>query len=141
MFKHSAVKRIAIGEREIQSMEAAAEPYQIWVVEKPLAHMCAHIDILPLQTQLWKPIHLTWKLPFHLLGGNHAKRVKSQLINNKGNGWSAASTFGEMFTLWTQTMSFPANAMSPKWDIKIGLKLVKYLYSLKKKKKIPQVPT
>lgn len=78
-------------------MEAAATPYHIWVVEKPFAHTCACVDILPPQTQLREEIHLTWKLSFHLLGGNHSKEVKRQLINNKGDSSAAASTLGKIF--------------------------------------------
>lgn len=75
------------------------KPYQIRVGEKPLAHTCAHTDILPPQRQLKEAIHLTWKLSFHLSGGNHSEEVKRQLINNKGDRAAAASTLGKKNSL------------------------------------------
>lgn len=76
-------------------MGAVAKKLIKSALEKPLAraYARAHIDILPPQTQLQEANHLTWKLSFHLLGGNHSEEVKRQLINNKGDSSAAASNF------------------------------------------------
>lgn len=105
LFKEEIMKLMNQEREQSRRWELLHRPYQMWAVRKALcSHMWANRYSASAHAQLREANHLTWKLSFHLFGGNHSEEVTRQLINNKGDSSAVALSGGKIFTsrtLWT----------------------------------------